>query len=166
MYTDIQEPSKQLAKEVIKVLRYSSIISHLIEVAFLVAFYLLSRHFSWGSWSSWVLWIAAILIGLSAIWGIGLRPFFIYRNTRYEINEDFLQIKTGAFHEHHELVPMTKIQAVSTNQGPILRRYNLYSVAIQTMGSTHGIVGLPKQIALDLRNQIAYFAKIREVDEG
>ncbi|MBB4824976.1 membrane protein YdbS with pleckstrin-like domain [Sporosarcina luteola] len=166
MYKDIQEPSKRLAKEIIKVLRYSSLISHTIEAAILVAFYLLGRHFSWGSWSVWVLWIGIFHVVLSAIWGIGLRPLFIYKNTRYDINEDFLQIKTGAFHEQHELVPMTKIQAVSTKQGPILRKYDLYSIEIQTMGSGHGIIGLPKSIALDLRNQIAYFAKIREVDEG
>lgn len=165
MYTEIREPSRRLAQPIVKVLRYSSIISFAVEAVIILVFYILSRYFGWGVWSQWVLWAGMILVTISAVWSIGLRPYFIYRNTRYDITEDFLQIKTGAFHEEHELVPMTKIQAVSTHQGPLLRRFGLYTVVVETMGSGHSVQGLPKETALELRNQIAWFAKIREVDE-
>ena len=59
---------------------------------------------------------------------------------------------------------MTKIQSISTNQGPLLRKYDFYSISIDTMGSSHSIPALPKEKAIELRNQIAYFAKIKEVE--
>lgn len=165
MYTAIPEPTKKLAKKIVSVMRWRSIINHTIEFIILAVLYSLSVHFEWVQWINWILLISAGLAILSAIWLIGLRPLYIYKNTRYDVNEEFLQLKTGAFNERHELVPMTKIQAVSTNQGPILRRFNLYAIAIETMGSNHGIAGLPKEVAIDLRNQIAHLAKIQEDDD-
>lgn len=165
MYTEIQEPANRLVKEIIPALRWSSVISHLTGFIVLAVLYAVSIYFSLGSWSRWILLAFAVCGVISAVWSIGLRPLYTYKNTRYGVDEEFLQLKTGAFVEQHELVPMTKIQAVSTHQGPILRKYNLYTVAVETMGSTHGISGLPKQIAIDLRNQIAHFAKIKEADE-
>lgn len=60
---------------------------------------------------------------------------------------------------------MTKIQSVATEQGPILRKYGLYSVSVETMGSSHTIPALPKDVAVELRNQIAQYAKIKEVEQ-
>ncbi len=102
---------------------------------------------------------------LSGIWSIGFRPVYLHKHFRYGVTDEFLQIKSGAFHEHYALIPMTKIQAVSTSQGPVLRRFSLYTLEIETMGSSHGIPGLPKEVAIDVRNQIARCAKIKEVDE-
>ena len=109
-----------------------------------------------------------MLVGItliSAVWSIGLRPVYLHKHFRYSFTDEFLQIKSGAFHERYELIPMTKIQAVSTNQGPILRRFSLYYLEIETMGSSHDIPALPKEVAIEVRNQIARYAKIKEVDE-
>lgn len=165
MSARIQTPAKQLSEKIIPCLRSSAWISHGAEALTLVVFIILRIYYAWGSWANWLLIIGIILFLCSAIWSIFLRPIFIYKNTRYDISEDFLQIKTGAFHEEQQIIPMTKIQAVSTNQGPILRKYGLYTITVQTMGSSHGIMGLPKEISLELRNQIAVYAKIEEVEE-
>ncbi|MBO1910296.1 PH domain-containing protein [Sporosarcina sp. 6E9] len=165
MYTPIEEPSKRLSKEIIPSMRWGALISVAVEFVIAGILYGVSIYFAWPDWVNWILLFVAVVIVAGAIWSIGLRPFFVFKNTRYEVSEEFLQLKSGAFHEVYELVPMTKIQAVSTHQGPILRRFNLYSIAIETMGSSHAIAGLPKQVAIDVRNQIAHLAKIREVDE-
>lgn len=81
------------------------------------------------------------------------------------MNEEFLQLKSGAINETHELVPMTKIQSVATEQGPILKRYELCSVTVETMGSSHTIPALPKELAIELRNQMAQYAKMKEVEQ-
>lgn len=165
MYTPIEEPSQRLSKEIIPAMRWSALISVAIEVIIAGILYGVSIYFAWPDLVNWILLIVAAIIVAGAIWSIGLRPFFVFKNTRYEMSVEFLQLKSGAFHEVHELVPMAKIQAVSTHQGPILRRFNLYSIAIETMGSTHGIAGLPKQVAIEVRDRIAHLAKIQEVDE-
>lgn len=162
MHKTIPEPTQKLAKEIISAIRWSSTITHTIEFIILAILYGASVRYEWVSWVNWIFLTGSVLAVISAIWQIGLRPLYIFKNTRYGVNEEFLQLKSGAFNESHELIPMTKIQAVSTNQGPILRRFNLYSIEIETMGSSHGIAGLPKQVAVDLRNKIAHLAKIQE----
>lgn len=163
MYSAIEEPTDKLAKKVISVLRWRSIIYHTIAFILLSVLYGVSIHYTWVSGVNWIILIGTILTIISSVWLVGLRPQYIYKNTRYFVNEEFLQLKKGAFFESHELVPMTKIQAVSTNQGPILRRFNLYSIEIETIGSSHKIEGLSKDVAINLRNQIAHLAKIQEV---
>lgn len=162
---DIQAPNHCLAVEAVPALRWGSTISHVIMLAVLGVLYAVSVYFSWWTWTHWIVYGVTALTLVSAIWSIGLRPVYFHKHFRYGVNDEFLQIKSGAFHERYELIPMAKIQAVSTNQGPILRRFGLSSLEIETMASSHGIPALPKEVAIEVRNQIARYAKIREVDE-
>ncbi|MBD7909281.1 PH domain-containing protein [Sporosarcina sp. Sa3CUA8] len=162
---DIQVPTQRLADTTVPVLRWGAAIGHVIMLMILGIFFAVSLYFSWWAWTRWITYWGAGLTLISAVWSIGLRPVYFHKHFRYEVTDEFLHIKSGAFHEHYELIPMSKIQAVSTNQGPILRRYGLYSLEIETMGSSHGIPALPKEVAIEVRNQIARCAKIKEVDE-
>ncbi|MDQ0226326.1 PH domain-containing protein [Metabacillus niabensis] len=163
MDSEISAPQKKLSKNAIKVWMISDLISDLIGFIVLTVLFYLDYHFSWLEWIGWILIGLAVLAVLSPIWSI-MRPFLLYKNWRYDVDEEFLKLKFGAIFEEHHLVPMTKIQAVSTSQGPIYRKYRLFSVKIETMGSTHTIPALSEEIATELRNKIAYYAKIKEVE--
>lgn len=165
MYSQIHAPENRLSKDSVKVWIISRVISYVIWIAIFSILLYLDYRFSWYEWIGWVLIGITSLIALSGIWSVFIKPFLLYKNWRYDATEDFLQLKSGAFNEEHQLVPMTKIQSVATNQGPILRMYRLYSLTIETMGSTHRIPALPKDVAIELRNRIAHYAKIKEVDE-
>lgn len=165
MYSQIPAPEGRLSKNAVKVWMIAETISHLTILIVLTVLFFLDNIFSWKEWIGWILIGITCLTMLSALWSIFIKPFFLYKNWRYHADEEFLQLKSGAFNEQHQLVPMTKIQAVSTNQGPFLRKYELYSLSIDTMGSSHEIPALPEDIAIELRNQIAHFAKIKEVEE-
>lgn len=165
MYSEIPAPEGRLSKDSVKVWRITETISHLIGFGILGVLFYLDHLFSWKVWIGWILIGLLVIAVVSAIWSIFIQPFLLYKNWRYAADEEFLQLKSGAFNEEHQLVPMTKIQAVSTNQGPFLRKYGLYSISIETLGSTHGIPALPKDVAIDLRDRIAHFAKIKEVEE-
>ena len=91
--------------------------------------------------------------------------FLLYKNWRYDADEEFLHLKSGAIYETHQLVPMSKIQAVKTEEGPIFRKYGLCSVSVETMGSSHAIPALRKSVAIELRNRIAQYAKVKEVEQ-
>lgn len=161
---NIQQPQHRLDKQFIK----ASIINELIEsvIFFLVlaVLFYLNHLFNWPFWIGWILIGITVIMILSTIWSLLFRPFLLYRNNRYEVDENFLQLKSGALFERHELVPMTKIQSVETNQGPIMRKFGLYALSVETMGSSHGINGLPESRALEVRSQIAQYAKIKEVE--
>lgn len=165
MYSQIQAPEGRLSKDSVKVWIISGVINYAIWIAAFAVLLYLDHRFTWYEWISWVLIGITCLIALSGIWSIFIKPFLLYKNWRYDATEEFLQLKSGAFNEEHQLVPMTKVQSVSTKQGPILRKYRLYSLTIETMGSTHRIPALPKDIATELRNRIAHYAKIKEVEE-
>lgn len=161
---DFPELSQKMNKTFIKATIISEIAEDIIILAVLAILYGFNHIFHWPAWLGWI-WIAlAVLVFLVDIWSIGIRPYLLYKNTRYEINEDYLQIKSGAMFEKFEMVPMTKIQSVETNQGPIMRKFHLCNVSVETMGSSHGISGLEKKKATKARNDIAQFAKIKETE--
>jgi len=156
-------PQKRLSKDSIKVWLIHESIGIMIGLVILGVLWFLDNYFSWAAWAGWILKGLTSIAVLAAIWS-WMKPFLLYRSWRYDVDEEFLQLKSGVFIEKHKLVPMTKIQSVGTKHGPILRKYGLCLVSIQTMGSHHTIPALPKETAAQLRNQIAHYAKIKEVE--
>ncbi|WP_375166279.1 PH domain-containing protein [Peribacillus simplex] len=140
----------------------SETIANLITFIILGVLLYLDYRFSWKEWIGWILIGITAISVLGAVWSL-ISPFLLYKNWRFDVDEEFLQLKSGVLNEVHELVPMTKIQSVATKQGPLLRKYGLCSVSIETLGSSHSIPALPKEVAVRLRNQIAQYAKIKEV---
>ncbi|RRN73849.1 hypothetical protein EI200_03950 [Peribacillus simplex] len=155
-------PQKRLSKDAIKVWMLSETIANLIAFIILGVLLYLDYRFSWKVWIGWILIGITAISVLGAVWSL-ISPFLLYKNWRFDVDEEFLQLKSGVLNEVHELVPMTKIQSVATKQGPLLRKYGLCSVSIETLGSSHSIPALPKEVAIRLRNQIAQYAKIKEV---
>ncbi|MBD1373548.1 PH domain-containing protein [Hazenella sp. IB182357] len=163
MYSQMNMPQKRLSKEAVKVWIISEMIMNLIGFMIIGVLLYLDYFFSWQEWIGWILIAIVVISVLGTVWSF-INPLLRYKNWRYDIDEEFLQLKSGVLYEKHELVPMTKIQSVATKQGPILRKYELYSISIETMGSSHTIPVLSKDIAIKLRNQVAHYAKIKEVE--
>ncbi|MEI5908637.1 PH domain-containing protein [Bacillus spongiae] len=163
MFSQIHAPQNRLSKDAVKVWIISEVISSSIIFSLLTVVFYLDHLFLWKEWVGWILIGITVLSIFSTVWSIFFRPFLLYKIWRYDVDEDFLQLKSGAFTVRHELVPMTKIQSVETNHGPLLRKYGLRTLSITTMGSTHVIPALPKDVAIELRDQVAHFAKVNEV---
>ncbi|PAE96722.1 PH domain-containing protein [Shouchella clausii] len=163
MSIPINAPQKRLSKDAIKVWLISDAIGNMIVLIILGILFYLDDRFLWKEWVGWLLIGATVLTIIGWIWSV-IRPFLLYKHWRYDVDEAYLQLKSGALKETDELVPMTKIQSVATEQGPLLRKYGLCSVSVETMGSSHTIPALPKEAAVELRNQIAQYARIKEVE--
>ncbi|MRG88079.1 PH domain-containing protein [Salinibacillus xinjiangensis] len=164
MNEQLQSPEHKLSSKSVKVWLLREAIENLIGFIVFIVLFIFDYKFTWVDWVGWVLIGLAVLGILGAIWGF-IRPYFLYKHWRYDISEEFLQLKHGALKEEHQLVPMTKIQSVSTKQGPLLRKYDLYSLSVQTMGSSHTIPALDQEVATKLRNTIAQYAKVEEMGE-
>lgn len=163
MYSQTNAPQKRLSKDAVKVWLISEMIMNLIGFMIIGILLYLDYRFSWKEWFGWILIGITVIAVLGAVWSF-INPFLLYKNWRYDVDEEFLQLKSGVLYEEHQLVPMTKIQSVATKQGPLLRKYGLCSISIETMGSSHTIPALPKDVAIKLRDQIAHYAKIKEVE--
>lgn len=162
MSTFIESPNEQLSKDSVKVWVISETMLNIVGFLILGGLFIVDHYFAWPVWAGWILLALTVLSIFGTAWSI-LKAFLLYKHWRYGVSEEFLQLKSGALHEQHQLIPMTKIQSVSTHQGPLLKRYKLYSIKINTIGSVHEIPALPESTALDLRNQIALYAKVEEV---
>ncbi len=142
--------------------RLSRAIVHAAALLLIAALLVMDAAWGWWSWVGWVLYGAAGLAVLSAIFAVGIEPFILQRIWRYDVSEEYVQLKHGALTRVHVLVPMAKVEYVTTNQGPIMRKYGLYNLVIGTMASSHNIPALPEREAFSLREQIAELAQVKD----
>lgn len=160
----IYEPTSRISKQAIKVWRLSNLITDVIGIIIIGALLWAGIYFDWFQWIITILWILLGVAPLFSIWSVFFEPSLLYKYWRYGMDEEYVRLKYGIFNRKHTVIPMTKIQYVSAEQGPILRKYGLYTIEIGSTGSSHEIPALSEEEAFLLRDQIAHHAKIKEVE--
>lgn len=109
----------------------------------------------------WPVVAAGAVFALSAIWAF-VGPSLRYRQWRYEIREDEVDLQHGILVKTRQLVPMARIQHVDTRRGPLQQRFGLASVVFFTAAGSMEIPALSQQHAADVRNRIADLAKVHD----
>ncbi len=87
------------------------------------------------------IWIY-VLTALYAIVSIIVMPAVEYRQWRYLIAEDRIEIIHGIFFTKRVLIPINRIQHLKIRQGVLQKRFNLSTVDIYTAGGAHEIEAL------------------------
>lgn len=154
----------QLSPAFPKIRLISESITNIVGFIILGVLFWVNHYFSWPTWVFWILVVILVFAILGTIWSF-IEPTLLYRNWSYQFDDEYLQISYGVLTKEWVTVPMTKIQSVSTSQGPIMKRYHSRSIKVETMGSSHTIPALEEGVALELRERLAEYAKLREVDE-
>lgn len=162
MRTEIEEPAQHISPHAARMWRVSRTIGHGITLLVLAVLVGMDSFFSWWGWLGWALYGLTALTVLSAVYSIGIEPAILQRTWRYSVSEEYVQLKHGALTHVRVLVPMTKVEYVTTNQGPIMRKYGLFNIQIGTMASTHNIPAISEKEALELREQIARLAQVKD----
>ena len=114
--------------------------------------------------SLWYIILAIIICLLSTYLFVFLIPKLRWRRWRYELFEQEIYIQHGILIMSRTLVPMIRVQHVDTQQGPILKKFQLASVTISTAATTHEIPALSDEDASDLRDRISALARVDEDD--
>ena len=112
-------------------------------------------------------WLYAIYAGIPVLFGflfIYLFPKIRWQRWRYEVREQEIELQHGLFIVRRTLVPMVRVQHVDTEQGPILRKYDLAEISISTAATTHTIPALITAEADELRSRISVLARVAEDD--
>jgi uncharacterized protein len=164
MYIHIPEPTKTISKKATIVWRISNTIGHTTALFIIGVLIICSDRFEWYDWIGIVLYILGGLFIVSSIFSILIEPIYLQRTWRYQVDQEFVQLKFGNWQQHHVLIPMEKVEFVRTEQGPIMRRYDLYDLEIGTTTSNHKIPAIPGNVAKTLKGEIAVFAKLRDND--
>ena len=109
-------------------------------------------------------WAALILLFplLITVLQVLILPPIEWRRWRYEVSEREVDMKRGVFVVTRTLVPMSRVQNVDTQQGPLLRYYGLSAVTITTAGGGHEIPGLSEDVASEVRDRIASLAGVAD----
>lgn len=153
------EPSGRLDVRALKVWRITGGIVSLFAWLIAIGVTGLTMAFDW-------YWIFPALAGAGALMLtvclIVIVPPVRWRRWRYEVSEQEVDLKRGVIVIKRTLIPMARVQHVDTEQGPILRRYNLATVSVSTAAGLHEIPALPVEEADALRDNIARLAGIAD----
>ncbi|MCS4484764.1 PH domain-containing protein [Gleimia sp. 6138-11-ORH1] len=105
--------------------------------------------------SKWF-WVAALVIPILHIW-----PAVLIRRqvkaTQYALGEKELFYKEGIMFKTLEVIPYGRIQFVDLIEGPILRKYGMASLSINTASASTNVTipGIPKDEAVELRSYLS-----------
>lgn len=164
MYLNIEEPTEKISIDAVKVWRISNTLGHLLALIIIAILVVCSNMFGWFEWINIVLYIFGGLATLSALFSIVIEPLYVQRTWRYQIDQQFVQLKHGKWQVKHTLIPMEKVEYVRSEQGPLMRLFDLYTIEVGTTTSSHVIPGIPSEEAKLLKAQIASYAKIQDSD--
>ena len=110
---------------------------------------------------SWPLWLAVIAVG-AAIVHAGAHLVLIpyrYRFWRYQITDTAVYLRSGFIFRKSTAIPITRIQNVTLEAGPLLQWQKLQTVKVQTASDADEIAGVTQDVADALREQIMRLAK-------
>ncbi|OZM74378.1 hypothetical protein CFN78_04410 [Amycolatopsis antarctica] len=96
---------------------------------------------------------AVALIGIVALLGL---PAWWYRVHRWEVTETAVYTRTGALWQQWRVAPMSRIQTVDTQRGPLEQAFGLATLIVTT-ASAKGevkIEGLDHEVAAELAQRL------------
>ncbi|MCI0766800.1 PH domain-containing protein [Bacillus sp. TL12] len=157
----MQPLENEIHPDMVKVWKARVLIELGISILVILAYLFFMIKFNW--WA----WILYVLIGLTVVY----TPFeyFVLQKLRqryhsYQLNEEELEIQHGMFTVKRVLVPMIRVQHVTIEQGPIMRKHGLAELQISTAATSHSIPGLKMREAEQLKRQIGELAKVSDED--
>jgi uncharacterized protein len=154
-------PKKQISTKALKVWRISGMIKSAVFWILAAFAMFIIRLFNDALWIPILLVVIGItLTYLQSI----LLPSLRWKRWRYEVKEEEIELQHGIFIKIRTLIPMIRVQHVDTVQGPLLRKYQLASVIVNTAATSHEIPALEESEAEELRHFISNLARVADED--
>ncbi len=97
----------------------------------------------------WVYLISGGIVLLNLL-GLLILPGIEYRQWKYLITDEKVEIVHGIFFVTTSIVPIVRIQHITVGQGPIYRKLGLFKVTIALASGTFEIVGLRDERAREI----------------
>lgn len=101
----------------------------------------------------WIVPLAGALVGVLVV------PELRWRRWRYEVREEEIDLRRGAFTITRTLVPMARVQHVDTNRGVFEQSLGVATVVFHTAAGTTAIPALRLAEANEVRDRIATLAR-------
>ncbi len=168
MVEEIKTPTQKLPKDIIKVWVIRALVSNVIFLAMLFGLFYAQKYildFKFLEAETWLkplLIILLILLILNMLYSIIIKPIILQKTWRYDISANYIQLKYGLLIKHLDVIPMSRVEYVNTDQGPILRLFSLSEISIGSISYTHRIPAVSYEDAKRIRELIIHLAKLEE----
>lgn len=156
-----EPPFHKLTPRAIRVWQWSNSIRSLFFFIFPVVY---AAIFGMDGFHKWIVVSLSVLVFIAWLLSIFLMPYLTWKNWRYAIDENEIDLKRGVVFKTRTLIPLSRVQHVDTRQGPLLGSYDLATVTISTAATTHEIPALDEVLADRVRQQISTYARLAEED--
>lgn len=83
-----------------------------------------------------------------------LYPIIEYRQWKYIVSDDRVEIKFGLFFIRTSIIPVIRIQHITVFQGPLYRLLGLSKVMIHTASGVFEIIGLKNEDAIQISDNL------------
>ncbi|MFD6060694.1 PH domain-containing protein [Rhodococcus wratislaviensis] len=110
----------------------------------------------------WPVWVHVTVLAVTivlAILHVAVVPLWRYRVHRWEISDTAVYTRSGWFSQERRIAPISRIQTVDTERGPIDRMLGLATVTVTTASSA----GAVKISALDQDTADRTVARLTEI---
>jgi membrane protein YdbS with pleckstrin-like domain len=103
----------------------------------------------------WLLATAGVLAVLGLAGALFL-PLWWFKVHRWEVTDEAVYVRTGAFWQEWRIAPMSRIQTVDTVRGPLEQVFGLATVTVTTASSKGAIKieGLDHELAAELAERL------------
>jgi membrane protein YdbS with pleckstrin-like domain len=93
---------------------------------------------------------------------VGVVPGLRWRRWAYEIRDEEIDLRRGAFVVQRTLIPIRRVQHVDTESGPLQDGFGLATVTFHTAAGGVSIPALSKTDAETVRARVAQLARTRD----
>ena len=154
------EKSQHLPERIKKVWRISALLSLVVGSVMCAVIYLVVDHFDWPGWINYIAWTLVLLDFAVELLIIPYR----YRFWLYQITTTDVEIESGFFLHKQTAIPISRIQNVTLQAGPLFQFFHLQSVKIETAAAAHEIAGVLPETATQLKKQLMELAQEEDVN--
>ena len=116
---------------------------------------ILVAHFAGGGWAL-LAWAA---LALAALIAIVVVPEVRWRRWRWEVREHEIDLRHGTWAVTRTIVPMARVQHVTTRRDPLQQALDLATVMVHTAAGANEIPALTLFEAAQVRDRIAELAR-------
>ncbi|GGD14881.1 PH domain-containing protein [Nocardioides daphniae] len=155
----LREPANRVSPRAVAYWRTNAAIGSVIVLAITFTVYFLVPSRPW--WATAI--VAVIVIG--SLVEVAAMPTVRYRVHRWEVNDIAIHTRDGWINLESRIAPLNRVQTVDSQQGAIMRLFNLASITVTTASSAGSvdIVGLDADEAREL---VATLTTITAATEG
>ena len=161
----VRDPAWPLSRSAIGLWLTQGVISTVVWAGALTAFFLLVPADA-GTPVTLVRWLGPVLVVVYGALVIGVRPRLRYRVHRWELTDDAVYTRAGWLTQEWRIAPVTRIQTVDSERGPIGRLFHLTKVTVTTASAAGPLVidGLDELVAAGFASEVTAAAQASRGD--